>query len=80
MPRIVPLWRQSIMPDATDERVVRDIMEQFARNTGLSKLTCSPQRYLWTDAFAVCNFPQLYRRTGQKDFCQYGQAELRELT
>jgi hypothetical protein len=24
-----------------------------------------PQRYLWTDAFAVCNFLELYRQTGE---------------
>lgn len=26
------------------------------------------RRYLWTDAFAVCNFLELYRRTGEKDY------------
>jgi hypothetical protein len=40
------------------------IMSDYARTTGLSDSTCSPRRYLWTDAFAVCNFLQLYQLTG----------------
>ncbi len=42
---------------AMNERV-RDsaaLMEQFAVQTGLTGAT-APTRYLWTDAFAVCNF------------------------
>jgi len=34
---------------------VRAFMEEFSRLTGLSS-DLPPQRYLWTDAFAVCNF------------------------
>jgi len=33
-----------------------------------------PRRYLWTDAFAVCNFLELYRQTGDE---QYKQLALR---
>jgi hypothetical protein len=58
------------MENATHERVARDFMEQFAHNTGLSRSPCSPQRYLWTDAFAVCNFLQLYRHSGQEEYRQ----------
>ena len=36
------------------------IMNEFAADTGLSE-TRPPRRYLWTDAFAVCNFLELYR-------------------
>lgn len=52
----------------TDETTVtaRRIMEEFARNTGLSPAGPVPRRYLWTDAFAVCNFLCLYEVTGDK--------------
>jgi len=39
------------------------IMQEFARTTGLDPPSPSPRRYLWTDAFAVCNYLELYRRT-----------------
>jgi hypothetical protein len=38
-------------------------MLQFADITGLSTSRTAPKRYLWTDAFAVCNFLELYRQT-----------------
>jgi len=38
-------------------------MIEYARLGGLSPAGPSPQRYLWTDAFAVCNFLDLYRQT-----------------
>ena len=43
---------------------VRTIMSEFAARTGLLGGTSSPQRYLWTDAFAVCNFLSLSEVTG----------------
>ncbi|MCG6534132.1 MAG: hypothetical protein L7F78_05455 [Syntrophales bacterium LBB04] len=43
-------------------------MTEFARLTGLSPAGSPPQRYLWTDAFAVCNFLGLYRETGEEKF------------
>ncbi len=58
------------MQDATHDMPVRDIMDQFAQKTGLSTTAHSPERYLWTDAFAVCNFLQLYRSTAQKKYRQ----------
>ena len=39
-------------------------MHEFAEATGLSG-RAAPERYLWTDAFAVCNFLGLYRQTGE---------------
>ena len=48
--------------------LVREIMTQFARLTGLSPAASSPTRYLWTDAFAVCNFLGLYQETGEEVF------------
>jgi hypothetical protein len=43
-------------------------MNEFARVTGLSTPNTMPRRYLWTDAFAVCNFLGLYEETGKKEF------------
>lgn len=39
---------------------VRGIMLDFARRTGLTSSEHQPVRYLWTDAFAVCNFLGLF--------------------
>ncbi|MCX8176548.1 MAG: hypothetical protein N3E48_04895, partial [Candidatus Bathyarchaeota archaeon] len=45
-------------------QLAKEIMEEFAFQTGLT--SDKPQRrYLWTDAFAVCNFVELYRLTGE---------------
>jgi hypothetical protein len=49
---------------------VREIMMTFAELTGLSPASPIPRRYLWTDAFAVCNFLELHRQSrdeGYKD-------------
>jgi hypothetical protein len=59
------------MQDGTRETVVRKIMEQFSRDTGLTEAARGPQRYLWTDAFAVCNFLQLYRSTGRETYRRF---------
>lgn len=39
------------------------IMQDFSRLTGLDPRAEHPHRYLWTDAFAVCNFLELWERT-----------------
>lgn len=46
---------------------VRDVMTTFAERTGLTGAR-APRRYLWTDAFAVCNFLELERRTGEATY------------
>jgi len=43
-------------------------MMEFADLTGLSPAGKIPRRYLWTDAFAVCNFLELYRQTGDEEY------------
>ena len=48
--------------------LVKKIMNEFARLTGLLPANHVPRRYLWTDAFAVCNFLSLYQETGEKEF------------
>jgi hypothetical protein len=42
-------------------------MDAFARRTGLIG-GGEPRRYLWTDAFAVCTFLELHRRTGDERY------------
>ena len=43
-------------------------MLEFADATGLSAVGRPLRRYLWTDAFAVCNFLELYRQTGDESY------------
>jgi hypothetical protein len=68
----------SVMPKTINEA---SIMEGYAVSTGLyidiinskdeglsqeeAQLIKEPTRYLWTDAFAVCNYLQLYHQTGE---------------
>ncbi len=50
---------------------VEKIMMEFAELTGLAPTREEPpERYLWTDAFAVCNFLELYRQTGDEKYEQ----------
>jgi len=49
--------------------IAEKIMLEFAYETGLSS-DLKPRRYLWTDAFAVCNFLELYRRKTDLNFLQ----------
>jgi hypothetical protein len=49
--------------------MVQEIMTEFAQLTGLADGP-PPRRYLWTDAFAVCNFLELYRQTGEERYKQ----------
>jgi hypothetical protein len=48
-------------------------MMHFAARTGLTS-DAAPRRYLWTDAFAVCNFLSLSRIAGEE---QYAELALR---
>ena len=47
-------------------------MIEFASLTGLSPGRCPPKRYLWTDAYAVCNFFGLYRQTNNEQYKDFG--------
>jgi hypothetical protein len=51
------------------------LMSQFAMRTGLSQTKEEQRRYLWTDAFAVCNFLELFERTGDQQY-RRGATEL----
>ena len=46
------------------------IMNAFAESTGLTDPGRQPRRYLWTDAFAVCNFIEMYRQTDDPGYLQ----------
>lgn len=48
----------------TGDRLARHLMDEFAEVTGLTGGKPS-RRYLWTDAFAVCNFLGLHRQSGE---------------
>ena len=56
------------MKQRTSTPLVKKIMTEFARLTGVAPASNMPRRYLWTDAFAVCNFLSLYQETGGKEF------------
>lgn len=49
--------------------IADDIMLEFAENTGLTSEKPS-RRYLWTDAFAVCNYIQLCKDSGEEKYKQ----------
>jgi hypothetical protein len=53
-------------PDGAIARAT-DLMAGFAERTGLTS-DRPPRRYLWTDAFAVCNFLELARLTGEQRY------------
>ena len=55
------------MSDPETTAFVRDLMTDFAERTGLVGER-APTRYLWTDAFAVCNYLGLGRATGEEDY------------
>jgi hypothetical protein len=48
--------------------LAQEIMLDFARLTGLEPASDHPRRYLWTDAFAVCNYLELYRQKNDKTY------------
>jgi hypothetical protein len=43
--------------------LVHEFMQDFGRLTGLDPASAHPRRYLWTDAFAVCNYLDLFQKT-----------------
>jgi hypothetical protein len=54
--------------DMTPSVDLEKIMRKFADDTGITDDSNEPRRYLWTDAFAVCNFIELYRQTEKPEF------------
>jgi hypothetical protein len=58
------------MNNGSSIQMVAVIMLRFADRTGLPSGGNQPARYLWTDSFAICNFLELYRQTGDEKFKQ----------
>jgi hypothetical protein len=48
--------------------VVEQIMSDFLKRTAPEAAGSPGTRYLWTDAFAVCNFLELFHRTGNREY------------
>lgn len=48
--------------------LTEEIMLDFADKTGLTESGSPPRRYLWTDAFAVCNFLELYHGSQERSW------------
>ncbi len=51
--------------------VFQRVMLDFAERTGLTPGNVPPRRYLWTDAFAVCNFLGLYTDSGEEKYREF---------
>jgi hypothetical protein len=43
-------------------------MQDYARLTGLDPPGAHPRRYLWTDAFAVCNYLEFFQKTHNETY------------
>jgi hypothetical protein len=54
-----------------NDAIAARLMLEFVQRTGLISETKNPRRYLWTDAFAVCNFLELFARTGEQKYQKY---------
>ena len=54
--------------------VCNEIMDNFAHRTGLSSKENRRSRYLWTDAFAVFNYLELFRQTSKRDYLKQALA------
>jgi hypothetical protein len=54
------------------------IMSAFARRTGIDA-AASPRRYLWTDAFAVCNYLSLHRHTHSPEWRDNARALIEQV-
>ena len=51
-----------------DTAPLRELMMAFAGLTGLLPPRARPRRYLWTDAYTVCNYLELFHRTGDRTY------------
>ena len=67
-PTVVQFHKGKEMKTNASISIVRDIMTEFADLTGLTEAGKTQRRYLWTDAFAVCNYLELHRQTGEEKY------------
>jgi hypothetical protein len=56
------------MEQNASRSIALNLMSEFANLTGLLSDSNMPRRYLWTDAFAVCNFLGLYLQTRDEQY------------
>ncbi len=70
MPKLINKYDKILVKNMqkTDLDSVKEIMLDFASVTGLEPVRSNPRRYLWTDAFAVCNFLEIFRQTDDKTY------------
>lgn len=62
-----------------DRSQAAEMMGEFAARTGLtSEVEAEARRYLWTDAFALLNFLDLYRETRRRCSCETRRISDRE--
>jgi hypothetical protein len=59
-----------MISDSASAQAAR-LMAEFATRTGLDGPARDADRYLWTDAFAVCNFLELFRQTEDENHRRY---------
>jgi hypothetical protein len=55
-----------------------DIMASFAKRTGVTS-SAAPRRYLWTDAFAICNHLSLERHTQSPQWREHARALIQQV-
>ena len=55
-----------ILNDDTRLQKASELMDAFTKRTGFMESGKTQRRYLWTDAFAVCNFLGLYEKSGEE--------------
>ena len=65
----MPSFERERPTTAERERTAAKLMMSFAERTGLTSAG-TRQRYLWTDAFAVCNFLGLAQRSGEERYLE----------
>jgi hypothetical protein len=67
-----------MISDSASAQAAR-LMAEFAMRTGLRPPARDHERYLWTDAFAVCNFLELFRRTHDEEYLRYATVLIDEV-
>jgi hypothetical protein len=63
-----PAFGKAKMISGRAADIAGSLMSEFAMKTGLSPAKEEQRRYLWTDAFAVCNFLELFARMGDEQY------------
>jgi len=58
------------MKQNIDIGTIKDIMHEFTALTGLEPSFKQPKRYLWTDAFAVCNYLEIFHLTNDHSYLE----------